>query len=115
MLMTCSASGRTSRSCVAKVHGKPLVYLDNAATTQKPTLVLDAISEYYAEYNANIHRATHLLSEKLATRGYEGARVKVKNFLNAADAHEIIYVRNATEGVNLVAQTWGRQEHQGGR
>ncbi len=90
------------------VHGKPLVYLDNANTTQKPTLVLDALSEYYAEYNANIHRATHLLSEK-ATRGYEGARVKVKNFLNAADAHEIIYVRNATEGVNLVAQTWGRR------
>ena len=90
------------------IHGKPLVYLDNANTTQKPQSVLDALSEYYTEYNANIHRANHLLSEK-ATRAYEGARVKVKDFLNAADAHEIIYVRNATEGVNLVAQTWGRQ------
>lgn len=91
-----------------QVHGKPLVYLDNAATTQKPKLVLDAIAEYYGDYNSNIHRSTHLLSE-LATRGYEAARVKVKEFLNAADAHEIIYVRSATEGVNLVAQTWGRQ------
>ena len=91
-----------------EVHGKPLVYLDNAATTQKPTLVLDAMADYYADYNSNIHRSTHLLSE-LATRGYEGARVKVKEFLNARDAHEIIYVRNATEGVNLVAQTWGRK------
>ena len=90
------------------VHGKPLVYLDNAATTQKPVLVLDAMAEYYADYNANIHRSSHLLAE-LATRGYEGARVKIKDFLNAADAHEIIYVRNATEGINLVAQTWGRQ------
>ena len=89
------------------VHGKPLVYLDNAATTQKPVLVLDAMAEYYADYNANIHRSSHLLAE-LATRGYEGARVKIKDFLNAADAHEIIYVRNATEGVNLVAQTWGQ-------
>ena len=90
------------------IHGKPLVYLDNANTTQKPQSVIDALSEYYTEYNANIHRANHLLSEK-ATRAYEGARVKVKTFLNAADAHEIVYVRNATEGVNLVAQTWGRQ------
>ena len=90
------------------VHGKPLVYLDNAATTQKPVLVLDAMAEYYADYNANIHRSSHLLAE-LATRGYEDARVKIKDFLNAADAHEIIYVRNATEGVNLVAQTWGRK------
>ena len=90
------------------IHGKPLVYLDSANTTQKPQSVIDALAEYYTEYNANIHRATHLLGEK-ATRAYEGARVKVKTFLNAADAHEIIYVRNATEGVNLVAQTWGRQ------
>lgn len=90
-----------------EIHGKPLVYLDNAATTQKPQIVLDALAEYYADYNSNIHRSSHLLAE-LATRGYEGARVKVKDFLNAGDAHEIIYVRNATEGVNLVAQTWGR-------
>jgi cysteine desulfurase/selenocysteine lyase len=91
-----------------EVNGKPLVYLDNAATTQKPQSVIDAITGYYTDYNSNIHRSSHLLAE-LATRGYEGARVKVKNFLNAADAHEIIFTRSATESVNLVAQTWGRQ------
>lgn len=91
-----------------QVHGKPLVYLDNAATTQKPRAVLDAVADYYAEYNSNIHRSSHLLAE-LATRGFEGARVKIKDFLGAADSREIIYVRSATEGVNLVAQTWGRQ------
>lgn len=91
-----------------QVHGKPLVYLDNAATTQKPQSVLNAMAEYYSDYNANIHRSTHLLSE-LATRAYEAARVKVAAFINAEDPHEIIYVRNATEGVNLVAQTWGRK------
>ncbi|MGI4792299.1 MAG: SufS family cysteine desulfurase [Janthinobacterium lividum] len=91
-----------------EVNGKPLVYLDNAATTQKPQVVIDAITEYYRDYNSNIHRSSHLLAE-LATRGYEGARVKIKNFLNAAESHEIIFTRNATEGVNLVAQTWGRQ------
>ena len=91
-----------------EVHGKPLVYLDNAATTQKPQSVIDAITGYYTDYNSNIHRSSHLLAE-MATRGYEGARVKVKSFLNAADAHEIIFTRSATESVNLVAQTWGRQ------
>ena len=91
-----------------QVHGKPLVYLDNAATTQKPQAVIDALTSYYTDENANIHRSSHLLAE-LATRGYEGARVKVKGFLNARDAHEIIFVRSATEGVNLVAQTWGRK------
>ena len=96
-----------------EVHGKPLVYLDNAATTQKPKAVLDALAEYYSGYNSNIHRSSHLLAE-LATRGYEGARVKVKNFLHAADSREIIFVRSATEGVNLVAQTWGRQNIQAG-
>ncbi len=89
------------------VHGKPLVYLDNANTTQKPQVVIDALNDYYTGYNSNIHRATHLLSEK-ATRAYETARVKVKRFLNAAHAEEIIFVRNATEGINLVAQTYGR-------
>ena len=96
-----------------EVHGKPLVYLDNAATTQKPQSVIDAITGYYTDYNSNIHRSSHLLAE-LATRGYEGGRVKVKNFLNAAEAHEIIFTRSATESVNLVAQTWGRQNIQGG-
>ena len=90
------------------MHGKPLVYLDNAATTQKPQSVIDTLVRYYTEENANIHRSPHLLAEK-ATRAYEEARVKVKNFLNAADAHEMIFTRNATEGVNLVAQTFGRQ------
>ncbi len=96
-----------------EVHGKPLVYLDNAATTQKPQSVIDAITGYYTDYNSNIHRSSHLLAE-LATRGYEGARIKIKNFLNAADAHEIIFTRSATESVNLVAQTWGRQNIQAG-
>ena len=90
-----------------QMHGKPLVYLDNAATTQKPQPVIDTLVKYYTEQNANIHRSPHLLAEK-ATRAYEEARVKVKNFLNAADAHEIIFIRNATEGVNLVASTYGR-------
>ena len=94
-----------------KVHGKPLVYLDNAATTQKPQSVIDAITGYYTDYNSNIHRSSHFLAE-LATRGYEGARVKIKSFLNAADAHEVIFTRSATESVNLVAQTWGRQNIQ---
>jgi cysteine desulfurase/selenocysteine lyase len=90
-----------------QMHGKPLVYLDNAATTQKPQVVIDTLVRYYTEQNANIHRSPHLLAEK-ATRAYEEARIKVKQFLNAADAHEIIFVRNATEGVNLVASTFGR-------
>lgn len=89
------------------VHGKPLAYLDNAATTQKPRAVLDAIRRYYEEENANVHRGVHLLSEK-ATRAYEEARVKVARFLGAADPHEVIFVRGTTEAVNLVAQTFGR-------
>jgi cysteine desulfurase/selenocysteine lyase len=91
-----------------KVHGKTLVYLDNAATTHKPLAVIEALDKYYREYNSNIHRGLHLLSEK-ATAAYEGARVKVQKFLNAADPREIIFVRGATEGINLVAQTWGRR------
>jgi cysteine desulfurase/selenocysteine lyase len=90
-----------------KVHNKPLVYLDNAATTQKPQAVIDAIVRYYATENANIHRGVHALSE-LATASYERARSAVQRFLNAAAPSEIIFVRGATEGINLVAQTWGR-------
>jgi cysteine desulfurase/selenocysteine lyase len=90
------------------IHGKPLVYLDNANTTQKPRAVIETLDAYYREYNANIHRATHLLSAK-AEAAYEGARVKVQEFLNAARQEEIVFVRNATEGVNLVAQTFGRR------
>jgi cysteine desulfurase / selenocysteine lyase len=90
-----------------KVHGKPLVYLDNAATTQKPQAVVDAIARYYAEQNANIHRGVHTLSE-LATESYEQARAAAQRFLGAAASCEIIFVRGTTEGINLVAQTWGR-------
>jgi cysteine desulfurase/selenocysteine lyase len=90
-----------------KIHGKPLVYLDNAATTQKPQAVIDAMVRSYAEDNANIHRGVHLLSER-ATRAYEESRIKVQKFLNAADLREIIFVRGTTEAINMVAQTFGR-------
>ncbi len=90
-----------------KVRNKPLVYLDNAATTQKPQAVIDALVRYYTAENANIHRGVHLLSEH-ATESYEQARATVARFINAADASEIVFVRGATEGINLVAQTWGR-------
>jgi cysteine desulfurase/selenocysteine lyase len=96
-----------------KIHGKPLIYLDNAATTQKPQAVLDAIDRYYTTANANVHRGVHLLSER-ATADYEAARVTVKHFLNAADAREIIFVRGATEGINLVAQSFCRPRLQPG-
>ncbi|MEW6367137.1 MAG: cysteine desulfurase [Acidobacteriota bacterium] len=90
-----------------KVRGKPLVYLDNAATSQKPQSVIDALVRYYAAENANIHRGVHYLSEH-ATQAYEGARSRVRAFLNAAEDSEIIFVRGATEGVNLVACSFGR-------
>jgi cysteine desulfurase/selenocysteine lyase len=90
------------------VRGKPLAYLDNAATTQKPRAVIDAVRRYYEEDNANVHRGVHLLSER-ATRAHEEARVEVSRFLGAGDPHEVIFVRGATEAVNLVAQTFGRQ------
>ncbi|MFO0843700.1 MAG: SufS family cysteine desulfurase [Gemmataceae bacterium] len=90
-----------------KVHGRPLVYLDNAATTQKPRAVLDALQRYYTQDNANIHRAVHQLSER-ATREFEAAREKVRRFVNAQDLREVIFTRGATEGINLVAQSWGR-------
>lgn len=89
------------------VHGHPLAYLDNAATTQKPKAVIDAIVRYYTLDNANIHRGVHLLSER-STRQYEAARETVRRFLNACDTREIVYVRGATEAINLVAQSWGR-------
>ncbi|MFI5399004.1 MAG: SufS family cysteine desulfurase [Candidatus Binatia bacterium] len=89
------------------VHGKPLVYLDNAATTQKPQVVIDTLSRYYTTANANIHRGVHTLSER-ATQAYEAARATTRRFLNAADDREIIFVRGATEGINLVAQSYGR-------
>ncbi|HEY6444589.1 MAG TPA: cysteine desulfurase [Candidatus Acidoferrales bacterium] len=95
------------------VHGRPLVYLDNAATSQKPRAVIDAITRYYEGTNSNIHRGVHFLSEQ-ATAEYEAGRQTAQKFVNAAHAHEIIFVRGTTEGINLVAQTFGRaQIHQG--
>ena len=90
------------------VNGKPLVYLDNAATSQKPQVVIDALVNYYMTENSNVHRGVHTLSQR-ATDSYEGARVKVQRFLNAADDKEVVFVRGTTEGINLVAQTYGRQ------
>jgi cysteine desulfurase/selenocysteine lyase len=91
-----------------EVHGKPLVYLDSAATSQKPQAVLDALTAYYTTVNANVHRGVHLLSER-ATAEYEGARARVQRFLGAARPEEIVFVRGTTEGINLVAQTYGRR------
>lgn len=87
-------------------HGKPLAYLDNAATSQKPQAVIAAIARYYTNYNANIHRGVYKLSAD-ATAAYEGAREKIARFINAPSAREIVFVRGATEAVNLVAATWG--------
>uniref|UniRef100_UPI0037C90C44 SufS family cysteine desulfurase n=1 Tax=Phormidesmis priestleyi TaxID=268141 RepID=UPI0037C90C44 len=89
-----------------QIHGKPLVYLDNAATSQKPIAVLDALRHYYEHDNANVHRGVHTLSSR-ATDGYEGARDKVAAFVNAASRQEIVYTRNASEAINLVAYSWG--------
>jgi cysteine desulfurase/selenocysteine lyase len=90
-----------------RINGKPLVYMDNAATSQKPRAVIDALKRYYETDNANIHRGVHALSVR-ATEGYEQARVKVRDFIGAAASEEIIFVRGATEAINLVAQTHGR-------
>jgi cysteine desulfurase/selenocysteine lyase len=90
-----------------QVNGKPLIYFDNAATSQKPTLVIDTIDRYYRGYNANIHRGVHKLAEE-ATVAHEEAREKVAKFINAKGSQEIIFTRNGTEAINLVAQTWGR-------
>jgi len=89
------------------VHGKPLVYLDNAATSQKPRAVLDAIAAYYSETNANVHRGVHQLSER-ATAAYEASRERVRAFFNAGSTREIVFTRNATEGINLVAHSFAR-------
>jgi cysteine desulfurase/selenocysteine lyase len=91
-----------------EVNGHPLVYLDNAASTQKPQAVIDTLIRYYSECNANVHRGVHMLSER-ATLEYEAARVKIQRFLHAAESREIIFTRGTTEAINLVAQTFGRQ------
>jgi len=90
-----------------EVHGKPLVYLDNAATSQKPQAVIDALTAYYARDNANVHRGVHLLSER-ATDAYESARDRIQRHLNAASRREIVFVRQATEAINLVMASFGR-------
>jgi cysteine desulfurase/selenocysteine lyase len=95
------------------LHGKPIVYFDNAATTQKPMSVIDAISNYYMYTNANIHRGIHTLAEE-ATAAYEATRVAVQEFIHAAYAEEIIFTRGTTESINLVANTWGKQNIQAG-
>ena len=89
------------------VHGKPLVYLDNAATTQKPQYVIDRTNNYYEKYNANIHRGVHALSQE-ATEAFESSRIIIKNFINALGKNEIIFTRGTTESINLVASTYGR-------
>lgn len=91
-----------------RVHGKPLIWFDNAATTQKPQAVIDAISHYYAHDNSNIHRAAHTLAAR-STDAFEGARETVQKFLGAGKSSEIIFVRGTTEGINLIAQTYGRK------
>jgi cysteine desulfurase / selenocysteine lyase len=96
-----------------KVHGKPLVYFDNGATSQKPQAVIDAVSYYYAAENSNIHRGVHQLSER-ATAAYEAARSKVRGFVNARSDQEIVFVRGTTEAINLVAQSYGRSFLQAG-
>ena len=90
-----------------QVHGKPLVYLDNGATSQKPQCVIDALQRYYTHENSNIHRGVHFLSER-ATASYENGREKVRQFLNAKTQQEVIFVRGTTEAINLVAQSYGR-------
>ncbi len=91
-----------------QVNGKPLVYLDNGATSQKPQAVIDELVRYYSTENANVHRGVHTLSQN-ATDDYEGARAKVKRLLNAADDHEIIFTRGTTDSLNIVAQSFGKQ------
>jgi len=90
-------------------HGQPLVYLDSAATSQKPLAVIEAMDRYYREYNANVHRGIYEISER-ATAAYEGAREQVARFVNAPSPREIVWTRNATEAVNLVAYSWGRRQ-----
>jgi len=91
-----------------QVHGRPLIWLDSAATTQKPNAVIDRLASFYRHENSNVHRAAHTLAAR-ATDAYEGAREKVRRFLNASSTREIVFVRGATEGINLVAKSWGQR------
>ncbi|MRR31950.1 aminotransferase class V-fold PLP-dependent enzyme, partial [bacterium] len=96
-----------------QVHGQPLIYFDNAATSQKPRAVIDALVNYYERDNANVHRGIHELSNR-ATAGFETARARAATFLNARSADEIVFTRGSTEGINLVALTWGEKNIQRG-
>src|SRR5271154_2140298 len=96
-----------------KVHGKPLVYFDNAATSQKPRAVIDALVHYYEHDNANVHRGIHELSNR-ATNKFEAARARAAKFINAKSADEIIFTRGTTEGINLVASSWGQKNLKAG-
>ena len=96
-----------------EVHGKPLVYLDNSATTQRPDPVIEAIANFYRTANANVHRGVHALSEE-ATDAYEGARLKVASFLNSATPESVVFTRNTTESINLVAHAWARRHLRAG-
>ena len=89
-----------------EINGHRLVYLDSASSSQKPSVVIDAVADYYREYNANVHRGIYTIGEK-ATAEYERARARVARFINAPDSHEVIFTRNATEAINLVASSWG--------
>src|SRR5271156_1220582 len=96
-----------------KIHGKPLIYFDNAATSQKPRAVIDALTHYYERDNANVHRGIHELSNR-ATNAFEAARIRTAKFINARNADEIIFTRGTTESINLVAATWGRKNLKSG-
>ena len=89
-----------------EVNGEPLVYLDSAATSQKPAVVIEAIEKYYREYNSNVHRGVHTLGTK-ATDAYEGAREKVRKFINATSTEEIIFTKGTTASLNIVARSYG--------
>jgi cysteine desulfurase / selenocysteine lyase len=91
-----------------EINGRPLIYLDSASTSQKPQAVIDAVDEFYGEYNANVHRGIYTIGER-ATAAYERARASTARFINAPDSHEIVFTRNATEAINLVAYSWGRK------
>src|SRR5881409_2968772 len=91
-----------------KVHGRPLIYFDNAATTQKPRAVVEALRRYYEHDNANVHRGIHELSNR-ATAAFEAARARAAKFINARSAEEIIFTRGTTESINLVAEAWGNK------
>src|ERR1051326_8780043 len=96
-----------------EVHGQPLIYFDNAATTQKPRAVLDALRHYYERDNANVHRGIHELSNR-ATAAFEAARSRAAQFINARSAEEIVFTRGTTEGINLVAGAWGSKNIKAG-